>query len=211
MYKYSFFLLLFLASCTPEEVTTTFEDGTVKEIYTINKEGLKDGMFKQYRKDGSLLEESEYEDDKLSGTRKMYFPDGKQVEIEELYKDDVMVGKHVVYYPNGAKLIESNFVDGKMTGILTKYFEDGNIMEVVTFEDNVEQGPFKEYYANGQVQWDGNYLNGDKEFGLLTQFDESGQLIKKMMCDSLGVCQTIWTPEKGDIDPEKFTLTKPEH
>lgn len=210
MYKYSILLLFFLVSCTPDDVTTLYENGKTKEIYSINKEGVKNGLYKMFREDGSLSEESHYAKGQLSGKRKIYFPDGKQVEIEENYIADELVGDHVVFYPSGAKLLESTFVEGKMNGLLTKYFEDGSINETVTFVDNEEQGPFKEYYANGQVQWEGQYLNGDQEFGLLKQYDEAGTLIKKMMCDSLGVCQTIWTPEKGDIELKEFNLTKEE-
>ena len=119
-----------------------------------------------------------------------------------------MEGEHFVYYPSGKLMIESNYEGGKMNGLFTKYFESGEVAETVTFVDNNEMGPFTEYHSNGKVQWKGNYLDGDKEFGLLEQFDEHGTLIKKMMCDTLGVCQTIWTPEKGDIVPKQLNLSK---
>jgi len=211
MYKYAIFLSLFLYSCGPEDVTTTFENGATREVYSVNKDGQKNGPYKLFREDGTLLEESSYKTDQLSGERKIYFPDGKQVEIVENYKAGVMNGKHEVFYESGSVLIESTFTDGKTNGVWTKYFEDGNVMETITFKDNLEDGPFKEYYANGQVQWEGNFLNGDTEFGLLVQYAENGDVIKKMMCDSLGVCQTIWTPEKGDIELKDFKLSKPEH
>jgi len=216
MYKsatyFSLFILSFVFySCAPEDVVTTFENGSTKEIYAVNDEGQKNGVYKLFREDGTLQEESNFKKDQLVGQRKIYFQDGKQIEILENYKDGILEGEHVDYYESGGKLIVSNYVDGKMNGLLTKYYEDGKVMETVTFKDNMEMGPFKEYYANGQVQWEGNFLNGDQEFGLLTQFDESGSMIKKMMCDSLGVCQTIWTPEKGDIELKEFNLSKPEH
>ncbi len=211
MYKYLIFICILFSACAADEVTTTFDDGSIKEVFSVNKEGQKDGVYKLFREDGTLYEESNYSNDQLNGLRRVYFPDGVQVEIEELYDHDVMEGEHLVYYPSGSKLIEVNFTEGKMNGLLTKYFEDGNVQETVTFVDNVEMGAFKEYYANGQVQWEGSFLNGDTEFGLLKQFDESGELIKKMMCDSLGVCQTIWTPEKGDIDIQNLNLSKPKH
>ena len=66
-------------------------------------------------------------------------------------------------------------------------------------KDNNENGPFKEYYPNGNIHWEGNYLNGDNEFGILNEYNEQGELIKKMDCDSMAVCKTIWTKENGDI------------
>ena len=209
MYKYLILLSLLFISCSSDkQVTISHENGQPKEVFTVNEENKKDGVYKQFREDGSLMEESNYVADVLQGTRKIYFQDGKQVEIEERYQDGNIDGKYFVFYPSGKLMIESNYNDGKMDGLFTRYFESGQLMETITFKENLEMGPFKEFYPNGQVQWEGTYLEGDKEFGLLQQFAEDGSLIKKMMCDSLGVCQTIWTPEKGDIVPQKLNLSK---
>jgi antitoxin component YwqK of YwqJK toxin-antitoxin module len=79
-------------------------------------------------------------------------------------------------------------------------------MEEVTFINNMENGPFKEYYKNGQIKWEGNYKDGDNEYGLIQEFNEQGQLIKKMNCGRYKgeyICQTIWTMDEGD---KKLTL-----
>lgn len=208
MHKYLLLSAFLFISCANNEVTISYENGQPNEIYSVNDENLKDGSYKKFREDGSLQEESNYSADVLNGKRKIYQPDGKNLEIEEFYKNGELEGSHFVYYPSGKLMIESQYVDGKMEGLLRKYLESGELMETITFQNNMESGPFKEFHPNGKVQWDGTYLDGDKEFGLLQQFDEEGNLIKKMMCDSLGVCQTIWTPEKGDIEPKKLNLSK---
>ena len=208
MHKYLLLSAFLLISCGNNEVTISYENGKPNEIYSVNDENQKDGLYKQFREDGTLQEESNYSSDILNGKRKIYQPDGVNLEIEEFYKDGKLEGSHFVYYPSGKLMIESKYVDGKMEGVLSKYLESGELMETVTFQNNMEMGPFKEFHPNGQVQWEGTYLDGDKEFGLLQQFDEQGKLIKKMMCDSLGVCQTIWTPEKGDIEPKNLKLSK---
>jgi len=202
------FSVFLFASCSNKEVIISYENGQKNEVYTVNEENQKDGVYKKYREDGSLLEESSYADGILNGTRKLYYDDGEKVEIEEFYKNGTMEGEHFVFYPSGKLMIESNYEDGKMNGLFIKFFESGDTAETVSFVDNEEMGPFTEYHPNGKIQWKGNYLNGDKEFGLLEQFDDQGTLIKKMMCDTLGVCQTIWTPEKGDIVPKKLNLSK---
>ncbi len=208
MHKYLLLSAFLLISCGNNEVTISYENGKPKEIYSVNDENQKDGAYKQYREDGTLQEESNYVADVLEGKRKIYHPDGKNPEIVEFYYMGKLEGSYFVYYPSGKLMIESTYIDGKMEGLLSKYLESGELMETVTFINNEESGPFKEYHPNGKVQWEGTYLNGDKEFGLLQQFDEQGKLIKKMMCDSLGVCQTIWTPETGDIEPKKLNLSK---
>lgn len=64
-------------------------------------------------------------------------------------------------------------------------------MEEVMFADNEENGPFTEYHKNGSLKAEGNYLNGDNEHGLLKLYNEEGELVRKMQCDS-GICQTTW-------------------
>jgi len=92
MYKYTIIFCLFLYSCGPDDVTTTFEDGTTKEVYSVNKEGKKEGVYKLFRENGSLQEESNFKNDQLSGERKIYFPDGKVVEVLENYVEGKMEG-----------------------------------------------------------------------------------------------------------------------
>ncbi len=197
-------LSLVILSCeSPQVVVNTTGDGIKTEEYIVNNEGQKHGEYKRFFSDGSLEEVAHYQMDKLSGKRTIYHNNGKP-EIEEHYIDDVIHGEYTVFYKNGKPEISGSYTDGIMQGLLTRYYETGEIMEEVTMENNQEHGPFKEYYANGKVQWEGNYMRGENEVGLLKQYNEQGDLIKKMLCDSLSVCQTIWTKELGDITPKKI-------
>lgn len=199
------FLLIsafFIVACSGDNaIEVKDKEGNLVEKYTTNKEALKHGIFNSYYKDGSIHEEANYVDGQLAGTRKLYKENG-DLEIEEFYENGVLSGEYKVFHPNGEVNLLSNYVNGTLQGILKEFWSDGQIKAEVTFVDNEENGPFKEYYPNGKVEWDGNYLNGDNEFGLLKNYSEDGKLIKKMMCDSLAVCQTIWTLEKGDIAPK---------
>jgi len=75
-----------------------------------------------------------------------------------------------------------------------RYYDSGELMEIVNFVENEENGPFVEYYKNGNKKATGNYLDGDNEHGELELFDEQGELIKKMNCNK-GICRTSWTKE----------------
>lgn len=194
-------LCLFLMGCKNNLIETKDENGQIIEKYTVNNEGEKEGLYEAFYKDGTLKESSNYINGQLDGERKIYFENG-QVEIIENHVDNVVNGIYRVFYPTGQKNIESNYVNGVLEGLLKKYDSFGNLKEEVTFSNNEENGKFIEYYANGQKDWEGSYLNGDNEYGLLLKYDSTGVLIKKMMCDSLAVCRTIWTLEKGDITPK---------
>ena len=60
--------------------------------------------------------------------------------------------------------------------------------------NNEENGPFSEYFENGQIQWKGTYRNGDNEYGILYEYDSLGTPIKIMKCDTQAICRTIWKP-----------------
>ena len=203
IYPYLIIILsLLICSCGGENNLKSIKDnqGNIVESYQVDETGLKHGVFKAFDAAGNLTEEAEYRHGKLNGYRRIYRTD-KSMEIEEHYTDDVIDGAYTVFYQDGGVELSGDYTDGEMNGQLQRYFESGSLMETVTMVDNNENGTFKEYYENGNIQWEGNYVNGENEVGLLKQYNESGELIKKMMCDSLSICQTIWTIEKGDVKP----------
>jgi antitoxin component YwqK of YwqJK toxin-antitoxin module len=46
----------------------------------------------------------------------------------------------------------------------TTYHDNGAIKEIITYKDSLEDGPYREYYSNGQIKTTGQYLYG-KEVG----------------------------------------------
>ena len=67
------------------------------------------------------------------------------------------------------------------------------------FKNNQENGPFKEYFQNGNLKFEGTYEGGDYEVGELKKYDESGNLIAKMNCEirqiageQFSQCSTVW-------------------
>jgi antitoxin component YwqK of YwqJK toxin-antitoxin module len=183
---------ILLNACQPDRpFVEVYNDGTLYESFQINSDSLKHGSYNRYFKDGNVAEEAQYENGKLNGKRIIYYHTGV-IEIEEIYDMDSLEGVLNSYYPSGKKEFTCEYIKNKIQGKAIKYYESGQVMEEVLFKDNEENGPFVEYYDNGQIEWKGTYLNGDNEFGLLEQFNKSGEVIKKMECDSLGICVTVW-------------------
>ena len=174
--------------------------GIVIAQYKIDSDSLKQGEAKIYDDEGKLFDLSNYLDDQLTGKRVIYYKNGS-IDTEENYKNGILEGPYTQYHKNGNVMQTGSYIEGILAGEVTTHFENGSKKETVTFENNIENGPFTEYYENGKKQWEGTYLNGDNEFGLLTEYDSSENVIKKMNCDSLGMCRTIWTKEEGDITP----------
>ncbi len=199
---YSVFLLFFLNACsgTKQEFVRD-ANGNVLESFHYVRDKILHGEYIRYNTDGGIRERSNYRNGVLEGTRILYYPSG-QKEIEETYKQGIFHGPYFNFHENGLPSLEANYNNGVMEGHLKRYYPSGKILEVVTMQDNIENGPFKEYYENGNIEWEGRYLNGDNEFGLLLNYDSTGTLIKKMMCDSLAICRTIWTLKDGDVNPK---------
>jgi antitoxin component YwqK of YwqJK toxin-antitoxin module len=182
-----------LVGCNKNEnIEIRRADGTIQFKYKVDQSGKRQGEYLVFFENGiDIFEKSYYQDSLLEGARTLYFKNG-QPEIIETYHNGVLEDTVYTYYSNGAIKLKSPYVNGVLEGTLLKYRLDGTILEAVTFVDNQEEGPFKEYYPNGRVKWTGQYLHGNQEFGELIYFDSTGLMLKKMFCDSVGKCRTIW-------------------
>jgi len=198
-------IILLGSGCGPnlKKIEILNEDGKLMQIYQIDKDSLKQDWAQTFDNEGNQLSKEFYVDGELNGERKMFYTDGS-VEIEEQYKEGKLSGRYTSYHSNGNAKFEANYEEDILLGITKLYYESGELREEVNFENSEENGPFREYFPNGNLKWEGTYLNGENEIGELKQYDIQGTLIKKLFCDSLHVCQTIWTLEKGDITPKKL-------
>ena len=195
-------LLLFgcvlMTGCKPEfqEIREFSEEGKLYRTFSLNIDSVLHGTLTTYYEDGqTVFEKAEYVDGMLQGERRLFYENG-QVEIVEQYYNDRLEDTLRVYYESGNIKREVPYEYGVLTGRLKVYYERGGLKEEVTFSNNMENGPFTEYHENGQVKWTGDYLNGPNEFGTLTEYDSLGQMIRKMDCDSLSVCRTVWSVEE---------------
>ena len=204
MSQYKFYLasIILYVSCSQSTKTIEVKNdaGVVTEQYQINADSLKTGEAKVFDDEGKLFDLSNYVDGKLNGKRTIFYQDGS-IDTEEHYDNDVLVGDYKQFYKNGQLMQTGSYTEGVLEGQVVSYFDNGAMRESVTFAENIENGPFIEYYENGKKHWEGTYRNGDNEFGLLMEYDSLENVIKKMDCDTLGMCRTIWTKEKGDITP----------
>jgi len=198
-----------LLSCGKRIEKVKEDIGELSKLYFIDKHGRIQGEFLTMYQDGTIMEKANYKDDMMEGERILYNEKG-ELEIKEFYKNGILDGPFKTYYSNGAIQFEADYNQGILEGKTTKYYQSGEKMEEVLFVENKEEGPFVEFYENGNKKWEGVYHNGDNELGLLLNYNEEGELVKKMMCDSMAICQTIWTIDLGDITPPKISVTPSE-
>jgi antitoxin component YwqK of YwqJK toxin-antitoxin module len=193
------FLACFSFLSCKKEQQTFHENGKVHEVFSIDNENKRHGVFTRYDVEGNLMETAHYTHGKLDGERLIYYPEGMK-EISEFYNNDQLEGMYKRFDKEGNLTFEAPYTNNVLGGIAKSYYPDGTLKEEVTFANNEENGPFTEYHENGKIAWKGTYRNGDNEFGLLEEYDKNGSLIKKLNCDERGICKTIWTREEGEIN-----------
>lgn len=193
--------VILFSSCEDQTIVTKYDSGEKYEEYQYTGDSLKHGAYKRYSQGGVLMEESNYMEGKLEGDRRIYTAKG-ELEVTETYVTGVLDGIFKTYHANGNTKLEGLYTDNVLAGTVKGYYPTGELMEEVTFADNIEQGPFTEYHENGKLKWEGTYRNGDKEFGLLKEYNEEGELIRKMMCDEQAICTTTWTIDGSHLKPK---------
>ncbi len=146
-----------------------YENGNIQMEGSF-KDDLKDGYFKEYSENGDLIRISKYSDGQLQ-------PEASEIQKLEVQKE---------YYSNGNVKISAMFRNGIPEGIRKEYdsagriekaqlFKNGRIVgEGLVKEDGNREGPWREYYEEGQLKAEGVYEN-DKPVGKWKYYYQDGK------------------------------------
>ena len=115
-----------------------YEDGAIKTKGKYDKAGKKTGLWIIAEKDGSIQDESEYENGMRNGKRIAYFVDGTVSSIRT-YKNDKLHGSTIY-----------------------NRYSTHKVQNERMYADGVLNGPFKDYYEDGSVEAEGEYVKGNK-------------------------------------------------
>ena len=100
---------------------------------------LKNGIFKEFFKDGALSCVGEY-------------------------RNGEKIGEWKYYLRNGLTKAVGRYDHGKMTDEWKWYRENGELMQTGSFDDEKKVGIWKRYHPNGALYDEGDYAN-DKKVG----------------------------------------------
>jgi antitoxin component YwqK of YwqJK toxin-antitoxin module len=139
-------------------------------------QGLKQGFWKKYNRDGNLIYKGFFIDGKPvgqmdrfyeNGARRavMIFPEGTDITYARIYyrkgslaaagkyvnmvKDSVW--QYYSYYTDDLMYTES-YAGGEKDGVSTKYYPGGQVAEVLTWKKGLKQGPWKQYFEDSSVR-----------------------------------------------------------
>lgn len=195
-----------MASCGKKEfeVIKRYDAaGTLQEEYTIRiSTATQHGAYTKYYADKKLQETGFYKNGVQDSLRIIYHANGNK-QVEEYYADGKIGGVYKAYFETGQLEEEGGYdAESTMRGKWKYYYPSGKLKEVITFHNNVENGPFIQYHPNGKKQAEGTYVpfalgaveEEGVEQGELKEYDINGELIIIKDCN-LGRCKTTWSKE----------------
>lgn len=144
------FLLVAICSftCGNEKHIVKNDDGSIKMVF----EPLSENYLQctKYYSSGIVQMVARYKGDKLDGVRQLFDSTGLLIEV-------------------------ADFREGKADG-LVKRFKGDQLLSVYNYTDNVENGPYQEFYPDGSLKEKGDYYQGNA-VGLHYYYDTQGNLI----------------------------------
>jgi len=129
------------------------------------KNGIKEGRWTDWFKNGQKSFEADYTDGQFSGKWTGWFENGR-IWFENNYKckgkNDCSWknGKSTDWYENGYKKFENNYKDGEYDGVSTSWHENGQKGSKINFKDGKLDGKWTNWDENGRVSSESNWKDG---------------------------------------------------
>jgi antitoxin component YwqK of YwqJK toxin-antitoxin module len=88
-------------------------------------------------------------------------------EVYCIDQDLPFTGTAIRWLSPGIKAVESNYVNGILNGVETTYNKGKKFIEI-TFKDGAFEGPYRQWFPNGQLEYEkiyvGGFMNGPAVF-----------------------------------------------
>lgn len=183
---------------TPNLMQAQVPDGVYPN--TVDAQGRKQGAWKKLDDQGTVIYVGQFKDDKPYGVfiyfdtegfkmtemnfgdgttnvqrAKMFYIDGK-LQAEGKYVNHLKDSVWRFYNMDGLFLSDENWVMGKREGKAITYHPGTNQPASITiYKNGLEDGPYVEYYLEGQKKMEATYVAGNME-GTATWFFEDGRI-----------------------------------
>ncbi len=161
------------------------DDRPVGSFTYYSTEGKLDGTMTAYFADGTVAERRTFKAGKAEGPAEQFYANGGQ-RYKPNDQGGAPEGIETYYFPNGNKEIEGRYVNGDRDGGWTYYNEDGSVQMQVLYaqgrmvKEKYENGTFREYWADQQLKSEVTYRNGKRE-GPFTEWYNNGQWVEVPM------------------------------
>ena len=151
--------------------------GETSPKYVMNyKDGLPEGEFVEYHKNGALATKVSFKDGKKEGAQLNYFSNG-QISEESNYVNGLLEGTYKSFYTNGSLREEGIAKEDYFDGTYSLYYPNGNLEIQYNLKNGTYDGPYTEYDYDGKAYNVLVYKNG-----LITSFqnlDKNGNIVSE--------------------------------
>ncbi|MEX2483084.1 MAG: hypothetical protein WED10_00895 [Brumimicrobium sp.] len=135
-----------------------FDEETI-ETKTQMLGKIKHGVYKKYRKDGSVEIECYYSKGKENGTWKKFKSNGDLFELKT-YKNGKKDGRYELYSHSGELKEEGTYKNGRKDGEFFEYYNDGEPKTKSTYVNGKLEGEYIKWDEEGRTLETGQYKNG---------------------------------------------------
>ena len=162
--------------------------------------GKKQGWWKKYYPDGTLIYKGFFKGDIPRGIFKRYFetgeikavmnyyPDGINVYTKLFYKNGELAAEgkyhniqkdsiwmYYSYYSNTLTYTET-YLEGQKNGLSTKYYTNGQVAELMNWKSDMKHGEWLQFYEDSTLRLSSHYTNNELD-GPYSVYNAIGKLI----------------------------------
>lgn len=134
-------------------VETYHSDGGKVECSGKYVNQRREGEWRFFREDGSLVESATYAGGKLHGIQALYYEDGRLLSITT-WVDSLRQGPMIKYFPSGAKMAEGAYDVDDLDGKYTTWGSDGKITEQGQYAHGIKVGKWHVRVPDDGVEYD---------------------------------------------------------
>ncbi len=154
--------------------TDYYPNGKIKVVATYTKDGVPEGVRREYNENGDVQKSFIFRFGKLigegiftdaghkQGNWKEYYIDGKLQAVGN-YINNLREGIWKYYYKNGQLEEIGKYIAGEPDSVWTWYHKNGKILREENFYNGLPDGLLTEYDRNENLITQGEYLEGKKE------------------------------------------------
>lgn len=128
-------------------------------INIIDKDSLKQGVWKEFWQNGDLKSEVIYKNNKKQGLEITWYDDLDCVKQESYYKDGVLDGPSIYYSRKCKKDFFETFKNGVKEGLELAYYHNGNIKAEGNYKKGNLDGYYRVYDKNGKFAFESRSTN----------------------------------------------------
>ena len=158
-----FIFLLFSAFDFKAQSLLSYKVYENDTINMIDKDSLKQGVWKEFWANGDLKTEVIYKNNKKQGLEIIWFDEPDCVQQESYYKDGRLDGPSIYYSKKCKKDFFENFKSGVKEGLELSYYHNGNIKAEGHFKKGKLDGYYKVYDKKGVFSFESRSTDSETD------------------------------------------------